>query len=59
VIRVTWAVPLVVAVTRPARPSGATTGSSTRTPALEPLSMVTVEYQTTGERPITRAVTGS
>ena len=28
-------------------------------PALLPLSIVTVEYQTVGERPMTRAVTGS
>ena len=35
------------------------TGSSTSIPELEPLSIVTVEYQTVGERPITRAVTGS
>ena len=35
-----------------------TTGSFTCTPALEPLSMVTVEYHTVGERPMTRAVTG-
>ncbi len=59
VISVTWAVPLVVAVMRPARPSGAITASSTRMPALVPLSIVTVEYQTVGERPITRAVTAS
>ena len=36
-----------------------TTGSLRSIPALEPLSIVTVEYQTVGERPITRAVTGS
>ena len=35
------------------------TASLTSTPELEPWSIVTVEYQTVGERPITRAVTGS
>jgi hypothetical protein len=30
-----------------------------RTPSLDPWSIVTVEYQTVGERPITLAVTGS
>ena len=59
VIRVTWEVPRVVGVTLPASPSAATTGSSTRTPALVPWSIVTVEYQTVGERPITRPVTVS
>ena len=58
VIRVTTAVPWVTSVIRPASPSPVTTGSFTFTPALEPLSMVTVEYQTVGERPMTRAVTG-
>ena len=59
VISVTWAVFGVVWVIFPASPCAATTGSSTRTPSLDPLSIVTVEYQTVGERPITRAVTGS
>ena len=58
VIRVTWAVPWVTSVTRPTRPSPLTTGSLVATPSPEPESMVTVEYQTVGERPITRAVTG-
>ena len=57
-ISVTSAVPGVTSVTRPTSPSPLTTGSLIRTPALEPLSIVTVEYQTVGERPITRAVTG-
>ncbi len=43
----------------PARPCAATTGSSIRKPSLDPWSIVTVEYQTVGERPITLAVTGS
>ena len=59
VIRVTWAVLGVVWVTFPASPCAATTGSSIRTPSPEPLSIVTVEYQTVGDRPTTRAVTGS
>ena len=43
--------------TRPTRPAPLTTGSPSRTPSLEPLLIVTVEYQTVGERPNTRAVT--
>ena len=58
VISVTSAVPWVTSVTRPTSPSPLTTGSLICTPAPEPLSIVTVEYQTVGERPITRAVTG-
>ena len=65
---VTCAVPPVTLVTLPARPptsppSGslpaAITGWSTFTPSLEPLSIVMLEYQTFGERAITRAATGS
>ena len=59
VIRVTREVPEVIAVTRPTRPPPVITGSSSSIPELEPLSIVTVEYQTVGERPITRLVTGS
>src|SRR3954447_11804184 len=58
VIRVTSAVPFVTSVTRPASPSPVTTGSLIFPPELEPLSMVAVEYQTLGERAITRAVRG-
>ena len=57
-ISVTSAVPWVTSVTRPTSPSPVTTGSFIFTPSPEPLSIVTVEYQTVGERPITRAVTG-
>ena len=35
------------------------TGWFTRRPWSEPLSIVIVEYQTVGERAITRAVTGA
>ena len=42
-------------VTLPTRPPAAITGWSTRTPSLEPLSIFTLEYQTVGERAITRA----
>src|SRR5215207_9663595 len=68
VIRVTSAVPLLTLVTLPARPptspaSGslpaASTGWSSFTPSLEPLSILMLEYQTVGERAITRAATGS
>ena len=45
-------------MTLPIRPSPLTTGWSTRTPSDEPLSMLIVAYQTVGEWPITRAVTG-
>ena len=58
VIKLTSAVPRVTSVIRPTNPSPSTTGSLIATPALDPLSIVTVEYQTVGERPITLAVTG-
>jgi hypothetical protein len=58
VISVTSAVPPVTLVTLPASPPEAITGWSTRTPSLEPRSIFTVEYQTVGERAITRPVTG-
>src|SRR5215207_4522183 len=67
VISVTPAVPPVTFVTLPTSPptsswSGslpaAITGWFTRTPSLEPLSILMPEYQTVGERAITRAVTG-
>ena len=51
-------VPPVTFVTRPARPPAAITGWFTRTPSPEPLSIFTLEYQTVGERAITRADTG-
>ena len=44
--------------TRPTSPAPSTTGSPSRTPSLEPLLTVTVEYQIVGERLNTRAVTG-
>ena len=65
-ISVTSAVPPVTLVTLPARPptspsSGslpaAITGWSTLMPSLEPLSILMLEYQTFGERAITRAAT--
>src|SRR5215204_2802704 len=68
VIRVTSAVPLLTLVTLPARPptspasgslAAASTGWSSFTPSLEPLSILMLEYQTVGERAITRAPTGS
>ena len=58
VMSVTSEVPRVTALTRPTRPSPVTIGSFTCTPAPEPTSRVTVEYQTVGERPMMRAVTG-
>ena len=68
VISVTSAVPPVTFETLPARPpsvglesseAAAITGWSSSTPSLEPLSILMLEYQTFGERAITRAVTGS
>src|SRR5437764_6659265 len=58
VIRVTCATVAVTEVTLPTSPSPSTTGWSTCTPELEPRSTLRVWYQTVGERPITRAVTG-
>ena len=58
-ISVTRAAPPDTSDTRPTRPAPLTTGWFVRTPALEPLSIVIAEYQTVGERPITRAPTGS
>ena len=57
VISVTCAASAETAETLPTRPSPVTTGWSTRTPWSEPLSIVIVEYQTVGERAITRAAT--
>ena len=45
------------AETLPTRPSPVTTGWFCAHAASEPLSIVIVEYQTVGERPITRAAT--
>ena len=59
VISVTCAVFGVVWVILPARPSRRDHRVVDAEPSLEPLSIVTVEYQTVGERPITLAVTGS
>src|SRR5262245_47977521 len=56
VISVTSDVPPVVAVTLPTSPSPVTTGSLARTPSPEPTSIVTLEYQTVGERPMMRPV---
>ena len=56
---VTWEEPPLTEAIRPTRPSPLITGSSTRTPSPSPRSIVTVEYQTVGERAITRPVTGS
>ena len=53
------ALPPVRSRTRPTSPSPVTTASLPSIPALEPLSIVTVEYQTVGERPMTRPVTSS
>ena len=39
--------------------AAAITGWSSSTPSLDPLSILMLEYQTFGERAITRAVTGS
>ena len=50
--------PPVTLVTLPTSPPAAITGWLTRTPSSEPLSILTLEYQTVGERAITRAVTG-
>ncbi len=58
VMRVTCAASPVTVVTRPTRPSPLTTGSSTSTPSELPRLMLTVEYQSVGERTTTRAVTG-
>ena len=60
-ISVTCAVPPVAEVIRPDQAASPLpiTGSSTSTPSLVPLSIVTVEYQTVGERAITRPATGS
>src|SRR3954465_2893409 len=58
VMRVTSAVPPVTRVILPARPPEAITGWSIFTPSLLPLSTFTLEYQTVGERAITRAATG-
>ena len=57
-ISVTWALPPDTRVTLPASPPAAITGWSTRTPSPRPLSILIVEYQTVGERAITRAATG-
>ena len=46
---VTCAAPLKTAVTRPMSASSFMTGWPTRTPSLEPLSMLIVAYQTVGE----------
>ena len=53
----TRAVPPVTADTLPARPPAAITGSLTSMPEPLPWLMTTLEYQTVGERSITRAVT--
>ena len=55
---VIWAVPDATPVTFPTRPSPVTTGWSTWSPSVRPLSICTVEYQSVGDRAITRAVTG-
>ena len=55
VISVTLAVKCVTSVTRPTSPSPLTTGSLTSTLSPEPWSIVTVEYQTVGERADRRA----
>jgi dTDP-glucose 4,6-dehydratase len=57
VISVTRAASGATSDTRPTRPAPLTTGWSTRRPWSEPLSIVIAEYQTVGERPITRAGT--
>ena len=56
-IRVTWEVPPVTEEILPASPSAAMTGSLRAMPSELPLLMPMVEYQTVGERVITRAVT--
>ena len=62
VISVTCAASPVTFVTLPTSPplswSAAITGMSLRTPALEPLLMTIVAYQSVGDEPMTRAVTG-
>ena len=58
VIRSTWAPSGSTATTLPTSPSPLITGSLTRTPSGEPLSIVTVEYQMLGLFPTTVAVTG-
>src|SRR6266576_4706375 len=57
VISVTSDWPPTTDVTLPASPPAATTGSSMCTPSELPALMITLEYQTVGEREITRAVT--
>jgi hypothetical protein len=59
VISRTWAVPDVTLVVFPISPPAAITGWSMRSPSLDPLSIVRLEYQTVDERAITRAVTGA
>ena len=56
VISVTTDSPPLTEVTLPARPPAAITGSSICTPSPLPALMTTFEYQTVGEREITRAV---
>ena len=58
-IRRTSAVPPVTVVTLPIRPPAAITGWFSRTPSSEPLSILTVEYQTVADFAITRAFTGA
>src|SRR5436190_10110453 len=62
VISVTWAASPVTLVTLPTSPplswSAAITGMSARMPALEPLSMTIVAYQSVGDDPMTRALIG-
>ena len=55
----TVALPPVVEMTLPTRPSAVTTGWSASMPSLLPRSIWIVEYQTVGDWLITRAVTGS
>ena len=47
---ITTALPSETDLTLPTRPWPLTTGSSTATPSLEPLLIVTVWYQVLGER---------
>ena len=58
VIRPTWAPSEATWATLPTSPSPLITGSLTRTPAVLPASIVTVEYQMLGDLPTTVAVTG-
>ncbi len=58
VISDTSAVPPVTRLTLPARPPAAITGWFFLMPSSEPASIFTDEYQTVGERAITRAATG-